>query len=62
MVENKVLRASEWPRKRVTYSFDGFLPRKTLSMVAGKRGDDLRDLVDLEDRGWRVITNLDPQR
>jgi hypothetical protein len=44
------------------YSFDGFLPRKTLSMVAGKRGDDLRDLVDLEDRGWRVITNLDPQR
>jgi hypothetical protein len=36
--------------------------RKALSMVAGKRGDDLRDLVDLEDRGWRVITNLDPQR
>jgi hypothetical protein len=58
------------PRKKVTFTpgvvvaviLAIFLPRKTLSMVAGKRGDDLRDLVDLEERGWRVITNLDPQR
>jgi RecA-family ATPase len=39
LTEKKIMRASEWPKRRVTYAYDGFLPRKTLSMVAGKRGD-----------------------
>jgi hypothetical protein len=39
MMARKILKASEWPKSKVTYAYDGFLPRKALTMVAGKRGD-----------------------
>jgi RecA-family ATPase len=37
--KTKILRASEWPKTKIEYVYDGYVPRKTLSMVAGKRGD-----------------------
>jgi hypothetical protein len=39
MLERAVRTAKQWPKSKVTYVYDRFLPRKVLSMVAGKRGD-----------------------
>ena len=38
-MDRPVRKANEWPKSRVSYVYDRFLPRKVLSMVAGKRGE-----------------------
>ncbi len=39
MTDRPILKANEWPKSKVSYVYDGFLPRKLVSMVAGKRAE-----------------------